>query len=175
LNLKLRLYGGSFSPGDAQRPVSGLDALLRDQGGIPALAQAAAALISPSSLDELAVRAPEPPLPAQRIVFFTDARQGQQCSACLRYPLLDIRALEDAVVGLYGPGGSGQVRAANLQSFTFEELAQYLENPTPLAGAETPTPVLSPVELALQSADWLVFSMLNVTPDVPSSRVVSTF
>jgi beta-N-acetylhexosaminidase len=175
ITLKLRLYGGSFTPPGAQRPVSGLDSLLRDQGGVPALAQAAAALIFPSSLDELAIRAPEPPSPTERIVFFTDVRQGQQCSACLRYPLLDIRALEDAVVGLYGPGGLGQVRAGNLQSFTFEELAQYLENPTPLAGAETPTPVLSPVEIALQSADWLVFAMLNVTPDVPSSRVVSAF
>src|SRR5205085_549344 len=48
LNLKLRLYGGALSPAGANRPVSGLNVLLSDQGGIPALAQSAAALIRPT-------------------------------------------------------------------------------------------------------------------------------
>jgi beta-N-acetylhexosaminidase len=172
LNLKLRLYGGAVSPAAANLPVSSLAALLRDQGDVPALAQAAAALISPT-LDE---PAPEPPSSTERIVFFTDVRQGQQCSTCLRYSLLDKHLLEATVADLYGANGSGQVRATNLQSFSFEELAEYLDSPAPAAaGDETPTPEPSPLEAALQSADWVVFAMLNVTPDVPSSRVVSTF
>ncbi|MEP7357545.1 MAG: glycoside hydrolase family 3 N-terminal domain-containing protein, partial [Anaerolineales bacterium] len=173
LNLKLRLYGGSFSPGGANRPVSGLNVLLTDQGGIPALAQSAAALIRPT-LDDLA--AIEPPAPTDHIVFFTDVRQGQQCSTCLHYPLFDKRMLEQTVAELYGASGGAQIRATNLQSFSFEELAQYLGSPIPPAvGNETPTPEPAPIEAALQTADWVVFAMQNVTPDVPSSRVVSTF
>ena len=175
LALKLRLYGGAFAPAQAQQPVSGLGVLQRDQSAVLAVAQSAAALISPSAGD-LAANAPEPPSPTQHIVFFTDVRQGQQCSTCLRYPLLDRRQLEQAVTDLYGPTGSGQVRPTNLQSYTFDELAQYLASPAAPAGGEgTPTPAPSPVEAALQQADWVVFAMLNVTPDVPSSAVVSSF
>jgi beta-N-acetylhexosaminidase len=175
LGLKLRLYAGEFNPQDAIQPQAGLSVLGRDQEDVVSVAQNAAALISPTR-DELAARAPEPPTPSQRIVFFTDVRLGQQCSTCLRYPLLDKRQLEQAVLQLYGPNGSGQTRANNLASFSFEELAEYLENQTPASvdvGTATPQP--APVALALAQADWIVFSMLNVTSAVPASRVVSTF
>ncbi len=174
LNLKLRLYSGQFNATQASRPQSGLSVLNQAEPAVMNVARSAAALISPS-LDELAARAPEPPTAAQRIVFFTDVRQGQQCTNCLKYPLLDKRQLEQVVTDLYGRGGSGQVRAGNLLSFSFDELAQYLQStPTP-TGDQTPTPGPSPVETALQQSDWLVFAMLNVTPDVPSSSVISTF
>ena len=175
LTLKLRLYGGEFSPTSAVLPHSGLDVLGRDREDVMTLANAAAALISPT-LDELASRAPEPPSINQRIVFFTDVRLGYQCSTCLRYPLLDKRQLELAVLQLYGPNGTNQTRANNLQSYSFEELAAYLENPElPAVGLETPTPEPAPVGQALNTADWIVFNMLNVTSSVPASRVVSAF
>jgi beta-N-acetylhexosaminidase len=169
LSLKLRLYGGLFDPSQATRPVAGLNVLNQAQADVMAVAQAGAALVSPPQ------DVPEPPSRAQHIVFFTDVRQGQQCSSCPKYPLLDKRQLEQVVTDLYGRGGSGQVSAGNLVSFSFDDLAQYLQATPATTGDQTPTPEPSPVETALQQADWLVFSMLNVPPDVPSSRVISTF
>lgn len=175
LTLKLRLAGGEFNPGAAERPSAGLENLGTRSAAVVRLAQAAAALVHPTA-SELAVRAPEPPAPNQRIVFFTDTREGTQCSTCPRYALLERRQLEQEVLALFGPNGSQQARASNLQSYTFAELAAYLENPLPLTvGEETPTPEPSPIEAALLQADWIVFGMLNVTAEVPSSGVVSTF
>jgi beta-N-acetylhexosaminidase len=169
LSLKLRLYGGQFNPGQATRPESDLNNLNQDQSAVMNVARAAASLISQSP------DAPEAPGPAQHITFFTDVRQAQQCTNCPKYPLLDKRQLEQAVTDLYGRAGSGQVRAGNLASFSFDELAQYLAASPPTTGDQTPTPEPSPVDAAIQQSDWLVFAMLNVTPDVPSSNAVSSF
>lgn len=169
LNLKLRLYGGQFDPAQATRPVEGLSSLNQDKSAVMNVARAAASLISQSP------DAPEAPGPDQRITFFTDVRQAQQCSSCPKYALLDKRQLEQAVIDFYGRGGSGQVRAGNLASFSFEDLAQYLAAPPATTGDQTPTPEPSPVDAAIQQSDWLVFAMLNVTSDVPSSSVVSNF
>ncbi len=176
LSLKLRVNGGAFTPEDAVLPHAGLDVLQRDQEDVQALAQDAAALVSPSTLEELEARAPEPPSPSERIVFFTDVRQGQQCTTCLRYPLLEERRLEEEVLARYGPNGTSQIRTSNLQSYSFEELAAYLNQPaSPATGDETPTPAPSVVEAAIEQADWIVLSMANVAAEVPSSSVVSNF
>jgi beta-N-acetylhexosaminidase len=175
LTLKLRLAGGAFSTQAATRPEAGPEQLGNGSAVVVRLAQAAAALISPTAR-ELDARAPDAPAPNQRIVFFTDTREASQCSTCPRAPLLGRSQLEQEVVSLFGPNGSGQARPANLQSYSFAELAAYLENPLPLTvGEETPTPAPSPVEAALQQADWIVFGMLGVRADVPASGVVSTF
>ena len=175
LTLKLRLYGGAFNSSQTVRPISGLGVLQQDQAAVMTVAQHAATLITPT-LDELAARAPDAPTAAQHIVFFTDVRQGQQCSTCPRTPLLDKRQLEQVVADLYGTGGSGQVRAGNLLSFSFDDLMQYLQSPPATAAVtQTATPPPAPIEAALQQADWIVFGMLNVTSDVPSSAAVSTF
>jgi beta-N-acetylhexosaminidase len=176
LGLKLRLYG-SFEPDQAQRPESDLGVVGQNKDRVLELAQSAASLISPS-VEELRTRAPEPPGLIDRLIFFTDTRAGRQCSTCALYPLIDRRALENAVLQFYGPSGSGQVIARNLQSFTFDDLAAYLNtrlNPPPTPGPETPTPEPPALEAALSQADWVVFAMLNVTPDVVNSSLVSTF
>ncbi len=176
LALKLRQSGGVFDPATVVRPLEGLSVLQRDQEDVTLLAQDAAALLSPTA-DELEALAPEPPGPGERLVFFTDVREARQCSFCPRAPAIATRQLEEAIVQLYGPQGSGQVRGSALQSFTFDDLAAYLEGGQPAApeGEQTPTPPPPAIQTALEQANWIVFSMLNPTPDVPSSRVVSAF
>jgi beta-N-acetylhexosaminidase len=176
LALKLRLFG-AFELENVQRPESGLAVVGRRQGQVLELALAAATLLSPSA-EELRARAPEPPGLNERILFFSDTRAGRQCSTCSLFPLLDRRALENSVLQFYGPTGSGQVNARNVQSFTFDDLAAHLAarlNPPPTPGPETPTPEPSTLETALSQADWVVFAMLNVTPEVSNSSLVSTF
>ncbi len=175
LTLKLRLYGGDFTPAQAQRPETGLAELNQSRNLVLELAQDAATLISPSP-EELAARAAEPPSRDDRIVFFTDVKVSRQCTDCALELALDRRALETAVLQFYGPAGSGQVNARNLQSFGFDELAAYLNasaNPPPSPGPETPTPAPLPVETALEEADWIVLAMLTV--DAPNANLVSSF
>jgi beta-N-acetylhexosaminidase len=164
LALKLARYVGQAEPtGDVT--LAG-----PDQDRVLALAQAAATLIS----GEVTT----PPVPSDRMVFFTDARAAALCSVCPMTSRLDRRALERSVVQLYGSNGSGQVQEGRLQSFTFDDLANYLSSsvlPTPEPGVGTPTPTPPAVETALAQASWLVFSMLDVNPAVPASSVVSSF
>ena len=176
LALKLRLYG-SFDLARVLRSESDLRALQQGDSAVRALAQSAATVVGLTP-EEWASRAPEPPTPTDRLVFFTDTPLGRQCSSCPAFPLMDEKALERAVVRLYGSSGSGQVREGNLQSFGFDELAEYLSAASarqPAPGEGTPTPPPSPLETALVQADWIVFNMLSVTPDEPSSGVVSAF
>jgi len=177
LTLKLRLYAGGFDPATVEQPQSGLGALGRGDDQVRALAQSAATLVGLTP-EDLAARVPAPPVINERIVFFTDTRQGRQCAACPPYPLLDRRALERAVVRIYGPSGSDQIRANDLLSFSFDDLFDYLNGlaaPAPPPEEGTPTPEPSPVETALLQADWIVFATLDPAGDVPSSGVVSTF
>ncbi|MGH2523451.1 MAG: glycoside hydrolase family 3 N-terminal domain-containing protein, partial [Anaerolineales bacterium] len=178
LMLKMRLYGGRFDPASrsTQRPLEGLSRLNQGEGHMLLLAQAAATLLGLTP-EELVARAPEVPIPNDHLLFFTDARLGtRQCGGCPAVPLLDRRELERAVLQFYGPEGSRQVRTGNLQSFSFEDLAEYLSDSDPSPASEgTATPEPSPLEAALAQADWIIFGMLNVTPDVPASGVVSNF
>lgn len=174
LSLKLRLYG-KFDPATMLQPESGLQALGQSEDKVFTLAQNAVTLISPT-IDELVARVPQPPSPTDHIVFFTDTRPGRQCSTCPSFPLLEKRALEQTVLQRYGPEGSKQIRDGYLLSFSFDELENYLNlAPTLAVGKGTPTPEPLTVGLALDQANWVVFSMLNVSPDTTSSGIVSRF
>lgn len=167
LTLKLRLYGGAFSPEAALRPEADLATL--NQGGerVLEVAQRAATLMSgPVN--------PEPPGPRERIVFLTDSQVGRQCSACPVTVLLSRTRLQEAVLRLYGPQGRGLTSIANLQSFAFEDLAAYL-TPPPTIGPETPTPTPAPLAAALAQANWVVIAMLNDSPGSPYAGLVSRF
>jgi beta-N-acetylhexosaminidase len=168
LTLKLRQYGGQFSLEAAQHSEEGLRALGQQSDQVRELAEASATRLSGE------VNAA--PGPNDHLVIFTDIRTARQCSTCPAATIFDEREFETALLKLYGPEGSGQVRASSLQSFSFEELYNYLTTPLePLPAEGTPTPEPSPVETALLQADWIIFNMLNVTPDTPASGVVSDF
>jgi beta-N-acetylhexosaminidase len=176
LTLKLKLYGGQFDPEAALTDEAGLAALGQGAEDVRTLAQSAATLIFPT-LAELNARQPQPPALEERLVIFTDVRAGQRlCLQCPAIARIDKRELERAIVDRYGPEkGSGEIRPTSLQSFTLEDLAIYLNQPAASAGEGTPTPEPSPVETALNQADWLVFNLLNPTPTVPNANVLTQF
>lgn len=103
-------------------------------------------------------------------------------------------ALANTILKLYGPGegATGEISPDNVQSFTFSALAEYLNPPpalsqpsevveTPTATTPTETEIVtptvpleeeivppigpSPVETALEQADWVVFALLDVRSD----------
>jgi len=172
LRLKLRLANGQFVPANSLRSADGLARLGQGRDRVLAIAQSAATLIT----DEATARLTDPPALTDRIVFFTDERRASQCTVCAPFALLSKTALEDKVAQVFGPTGSGQVRPNNLRSFTFDDLAAYLNAPPlPLVGEGTPPPPPPLIETELAATNWVVFAMLNVSAKTPTSNVVSTF
>jgi len=170
LRKKLDLYGGDFSLENVIPPVEALS----EVGGRSDLAfqtaQAALTLVSPDQAELVAA-----PGAGDNIVIFTDARTITQCPTCTARPLIAVDALQSAILRLYGPQASGLVSFANLSSFTFEQLDDYLSfGPLPSV-VEGATPVPDLMGIALDNADWVVFVMQDTDPTLPYSRVVSRF
>lgn len=128
------------------------------------VARQSATLISPS-IAELNDAIPDPPNQSDRIVFISDARTTRQCSTCDEQSVLDVNALEQAVVRLYGPQAASQVLPYNLSSFSFEDLEEMLNNKQEILT----------VENNLSRAHWVVFAMLNVSKEIPSSQAFQRF
>lgn len=185
LQLKLRLYGSDFS--EANVIGEAAEAPPFQPTGNAAffdIAEAAITLLAPSA-DELSARLANPPTLGDRLVIFTDLQTVPPCSTCEPQPLLSPTALQERILALYGPTGSGQVQPDNISSFTFADLNEYLDagaEPIPLpttsisptlsaqsataeaAGTPVPTATLPAdyrVQEALREADWLVFALLN--------------
>jgi beta-N-acetylhexosaminidase len=162
LTLKYRLYGERFSIANVLRDQTDLARLNASNQYILDTASNSAALISPSQA-ELADTLPSPPGRDERIVFVTDTRTYFQCSRCPEQFIMPTNALETAVFRLYNRGG--QVLANNLKSYSFQDLQDMLDAGTGVAQ----------IENDLKSADWIVFSMLDVTPSEPASNALRYF
>ncbi|MBL8096338.1 MAG: glycoside hydrolase family 3 protein [Anaerolineales bacterium] len=176
LALKLRTSGGVFDPAAAQRPTPDLTTSL-SQGRAQALAvaRAGATLIYPTTT-ELDARLNDPPSAGDRIVFITDGRTVRQCPVCLPVPAMDARALENAVLSLYGPNASGQVQGRNLQSFTLEDLNDYLDGRLTQTAVEgQPTPEPPAIDVWLRQTDWIVFGIQDIRSGLPETGAVSRF
>lgn len=198
---KLRLYDGNFEPENVLvDPLEVRDVINQGQSSVFNLAQKAITLIAPSQVDL------DEPLPIgvdERIVIFTDLRESSHCSTCEAEPWLDVRALENRMLALYGPQASAQVRPDQISSFSFKHLNDYLlarpeafPSPTPpteltpSGGTQSatstpeffqtaePTPTISPssfVPLALENANWIIFAMLKPAVSVPDSDALNIF
>ncbi|MGW8319199.1 MAG: glycoside hydrolase family 3 N-terminal domain-containing protein [Candidatus Promineifilaceae bacterium] len=198
LRLKLKLYGGNLAPESVLVDPNRLpDLLAEDQAIVFDLAQDALTLIAPSSaelVDQL------PPGFNDNIVIFTDLRQSRQCTTCPYEPWLDVQALEQRMLALYGPEASAQVRPGQLMSFSLADLEEFLisrpsasSTPSPQAATPTPrvptaeaapplTPLPTPtpsraseVAGALAQADWVLFAMLDPSERWPSSDALNQF
>lgn len=170
LQMKLRLYGGSFELANVIPPESGLE--VTGTGGEVTLevARSAATLLSPSR-EEIEDRLGGLPRLGQRIVFFTDSRMTQQCSTCRPTPDIAVDALEQTILSLYGPRGAGQVGGWNLTSYRTADLAGYLGE-GPVGSLGVPLAPADEVGEAVQSADWLVFLVRSSSSSVYGSNAL---
>ena len=188
LKLKLRLYGGDLSAENVIGPETA-DVLASpiqptNREAFFDIAESAITLLAPGP-DELTNRLISPPATNDKIVIFTDVHNVDLCSLCEPTPMLSPTAVEERILALYGPLGSGQVRPDNVTSFTFADLNEFLNagsSPIPLPtvpipptldagnstepGALTPQPTATlpadyRVQEALRDADWLIFGLLN--------------
>jgi beta-N-acetylhexosaminidase len=155
LELKLRLYGGTFSlerviPPEVRMEGVGLGAQLNLDA-----ARRAATLLSPS-LEEIPALLGGPPRIGERVVFISDVRVDQQCSTCEGTQTIGRTVMEDTVKRLYGTRAAGQVGAWNLTSLSMADVAVFLGESPPSAPRYS---ILAPeqVDELLRPADWLVF------------------
>jgi beta-N-acetylhexosaminidase len=160
LALKYRLFG-VFSPGAALAPAAAASGVGQSQQVTLDVAGKAATLLSPSAQD-LAAILQAPPKVRDRIVFFTDTSEAQQCSTCAPVPDLAVDALQHAIVSLYGPEGGNQTSSFRLSSYTFDDAKNLLagENPPYLPDD-------------LTSAAWIVFALAN--NDNGQAQLISSF
>lgn len=197
LMAKLRLYAGDLSAANVIGPPAEGVAPVVPLGGdvFFDIAEGAVTLLAPSP-EELSSRQSSSPGIGDRVVIFTDAQTVQPCSGCDPVPLLSPTALQERILAIYGPAGSGQVTPDNITSFSFGDLNAYLDAgaqpipaPTavisetataPAAGATAEsTPALPAdyrVQEALRDADWLVFALLNAgRRGGPDSQALNRF
>ncbi len=161
LTLKYRIFGGRFVFNETLPDTAQANQVGAGRQVVFDVARQSATLISPlpSELDTTL------PGTNDQIVFITDTRLYQPCSGCVQEQSVAINALEQAVVRLYSPQVGGAILPRNLKSYAFDELRQLLD---------TGTGQLQ-IEQDIMQAEWLVFSMLDVSPNIPSSLALRRF
>ncbi len=163
LTLKYRLYDGSFNLSKTLPLGNQVNELGTSSQLTFEAARQAATLISPSisELDETI------PGLNDRIVIVSDSRVYQQCSQCEEHYTVQIDALEQAILRLYSPQAGGQILPRNLASHTFSEVLDMLDNNNLTAKSDAETNLIQ--------ADWIVFLMLDINPNIPSSMALRRF
>lgn len=159
LKFKLRLNHQVF---DFQRLITQQDQLQtigKRQDIAVEVSRRAATLISPIE-GEREKSISGPPASNERIVFFSDARPFRQCSTCPIEIDIPIRAMQDAVLRLYGPAAAGQVGDWTLASYSMADLANTF-GILPAQNIQIPLAQIEDVQDDLSAADWLVFSVLR--------------
>ena len=182
LQKKLALYSNDWSAENVLADAGALSSRVgHGDAAVFDLSQSSTTLISPSQT-ELVERMASPPGFGDSIVIFTDVREHQQCSFCPEDSVISESAIAERLIALYGPQASNQISADQITSFSFADLAEFLEaggtpivlptvGPTPTFDPEsevTATPVLTPTPLAsflvqeaLRDSDWIIFGLLD--------------
>lgn len=162
LTLKHLLYP-QLNIANVLMPSNGLDTLGQSQEITFEVARHAITLIDPEPKD-LAALFPNPPQVKDRLIFFTDVSQAQQCSKCPSQPTLALDAFQNIVVQLYGPQSGNQTSSGRLSSYSLSDLSKYLDGNSP--------PYL---EDDLNRSDWIIFSLTDNSRGQPQllSRFLS--
>ncbi len=164
LTMKFRLYQNNFSLGNVL-PTSEIPGFIGKSGQVSfEVEKQAATLLSPSNSD-LAAVLPDPPARYEKIVFITDSRMQRQCSKCPLQASMTAEALQQAVIRLYSPQAGGQIQPNDLTSYSFDDLEKML----------TTTPGTLQIENDIKQARWLVFSMVNINSNAPTSEAIKQF
>ena len=134
------------------------------------IARDAITLIYPET-EDLAERISDPPAPGDNILIFTDAREYKECETCSSKYMIDPFALENIMVRLYGPNGSGQVSPEKVHSLTFARLKEDI-----LSLSDSQMNSTADVNSLINQANWIVFGMLDVnSTDSTASDAIKTF
>ena len=126
------------------------------------IARQSATLINPS-IQELEASLPNPPTSDDRLVILTDTEYEKVCDECFEIPTLSLTSFEDTIIKLYGPTTGRRLVRANLNSYSFKELATMLDFPNEAEQMVTD----------LYNASWIIIAALDIDEDRPYSQAIS--
>ncbi len=198
LALKLKLYQGQLNLDNVLIYPAAASEITPSNEIIQSIANDAVTLLSPNVRD-LAALVPTSPTKNESIVFITDDRQIKECAKCQPYAAIPRTALQTIALNLYGPNTTGQLNPQHVSSFTFSDLADYINytagSPSISAPANSQSPVITAsavmtgaipitptavsksllVQNAINGADLIVISMLDLDPSVKSTTIFKEF
>jgi beta-N-acetylhexosaminidase len=152
-----------FKLADAQREgAAATEAASWGESEMRALNDAALTLVQPLSVDELRARLPRPPGSPDKLVIF-------ECwEDCYSFRVLPKNELQNQLLALYGPAGTGRLQSGDVATFSFAELDAWLSDPEAESNAQ--------VAQAVEGATWLVFALAEYNPGArPASGAVKRF
>lgn len=177
MKLRLNLKYNSDNPGELSASPDQLS-VLGASGEINAsVAVASLTRVSPITDDLL----PSPPQVSNKILIFTQELYAQESPDLDAIPLLQENEVAAAILRLYGADGTGVVRFTDIDSFSFDDLRQALDQldglivRPPVPEGEEPVASIGDIVLAsIQNADWIIFASTGLT-EAPESVVLKRF
>ena len=164
IQAKVKSYDSELFQAEVQSPVSNLSLLNDIAIDIDRIAQAGVTLITPLTREGLRPLA-SPPQPGDNILIFTDDRVVQDCPDCPEFALIETTALQNIILQLFGPEATGQILPEQITSLSFSDLKAAAATENEARDAET--------EALIETADWIIFAMLDVSPQAnPQSDAV---
>jgi beta-N-acetylhexosaminidase len=163
LRLKLRLYPEFALEAVRVDPDAALQLCGRGTEVTQRIASQALTLLYP---DPNAL--PAPPRRGEKILIFTETRPVRECftDQCQTFSPLSQTAVEEAILRIYGPEGTGQVDPGDITSLPFGQLKAFL------TGGQVEYDVGS----LMQQADWILFAQQDLNPiKGPNSDAVKLF
>ena len=163
LRQKLKLYP-DFDPAAVRTDPAGAEAIGQAQSlaHIDAIVRRGATVLQPT-VDSL----PRPPRQDEDILVVVEERSVRECfdalPECEPHPLIPPASIEETILRLYGPEGSGQVDPARIHTRTYAQLKAYLTQREGDAGP------------LLEGAEWIVFGMLDPNPRYPDADALQLF
>lgn len=114
------------------------------------LAEDALTLIQPQSVEQLRARVPRGPVSPDKVLIV-------ECwEDCYPYRIMPKLELQDSLLALYGPAGSGRLATADVQTISYGELDAWLAAPA--------DPVTAATDAAVRDASWIVLAIADYNP-----------
>jgi beta-N-acetylhexosaminidase len=134
LRFKLRMYP-EMSPEQVLVPLDGLSVVGKGEAIVDQIARQAVTVLQPTE-DSL----PQPPRRGEDILVFAEERLVRACSdpqpECDPRPLFPLQGVEETILRLYGPQGTGQIDPAQVHTRTYAQLKAFLTSPRSSGAAE---------------------------------------
>jgi len=161
LALKFKLFP-NFTLDEVLPDPALLNEVGRSQPTTFEIARRAVTLISPDKAN-LSAALPRPPDPRDQIITFTDVRQTRQCSVCAEQDFIEVDALKNSIVRLFGPGAGGQINASMIHAYTYQDLISYLNDPIGNAA----------LGVNLKASAWVLLAMQDRSATRPETNAIN--
>jgi beta-N-acetylhexosaminidase len=188
LRLKFRLYPTPTPAAVLSDPEAALAVAGQGEAVVSDIARRALTLVYPAARTRSAGAAglPAPPRPDETLLIVSDSRQVRDCYDCPFFSSLPADAVQQTILRLYGPDGTGQVSPERISAITFAQLKSLLTGPLnapaggapPAEGQPAGEEYLPPEEIAarIQAANWIIFAPLDLnTARYPESDALKLF